>query len=72
MFLNDLMLYFIWNIKAILSRIVVGRTLNSSIKKISKSGVYCPEEIIPCEPFFKELEKRNINIKKEIKSKDEK
>jgi lysine 6-dehydrogenase len=33
---------------------------------IIKKGVYCPEEIVPCEPFFKELSKRNIEIKKEI------
>jgi lysine 6-dehydrogenase len=29
---------------------------------IQKRGVFCPEEIIPPEPFFKELKKRGINI----------
>ncbi len=33
---------------------------------ITKKGVYCPEEIVPCEIFFDELKKRNIMIKKEI------
>lgn len=36
-------------------------------KIITKSGVYCPEEIVPSEQFFIELAKRGINIKKEIK-----
>ena len=35
--------------------------------KISKRGVFCSEEIVPCDSFFKELEKRGIKIKKEIK-----
>lgn len=34
---------------------------------IKKYGVFCSEEIVPCKPFFKELEKRKIQIKKEIK-----
>jgi lysine 6-dehydrogenase len=33
---------------------------------ITKRGVYCPEEIVPCEEFFIELAKRGINIKKEF------
>jgi len=37
-------------------------------KIISKRGVYCPEEIVPCKKFFNELNKRNINIEREIKS----
>ena len=36
-------------------------------KIINKNGVYCPEEIIPSEPFFNELAKREINITKEYK-----
>ena len=32
---------------------------------INKRGVFCSEEIVPCKPFFKELEKRNILIDKE-------
>ncbi|MCJ2513026.1 MAG: saccharopine dehydrogenase NADP-binding domain-containing protein [Candidatus Thermoplasmatota archaeon] len=35
-------------------------------KIISKRGVYCPEEIVPCEQFFLELAKRGINIIKEF------
>ena len=31
---------------------------------IDKKGVFCPEEIVPCKPFFDELMKRNIVIKK--------
>jgi len=34
---------------------------------ITKRGVYCPEEIIPCKKFFNELSRRNINILKEYK-----
>jgi len=34
---------------------------------ITKRGVYCPEEIIPCKKFFNELNRRNINILKEYK-----
>jgi len=34
---------------------------------ISEPGVYGCEEIVPCSPFFKELQKRNILINKEIK-----
>jgi lysine 6-dehydrogenase len=33
---------------------------------ITKRGVYCPEEIVPCKQFFIELAKRGINIKKEF------
>ncbi|KYK24114.1 hypothetical protein AYK24_06805 [Thermoplasmatales archaeon SG8-52-4] len=33
---------------------------------INKSGVFGCEEIVPCHPFFKELEKRDIKIKKDI------
>lgn len=29
---------------------------------IALSGVFCPEEIVPCQPFFKELEARGIHI----------
>jgi len=35
---------------------------------IKERGVFCPEEIVPCKPFFEELEKRNIQIKKKIKT----
>ena len=31
---------------------------------INKHGVFCPEEIVPCKPFFKELKKRGIHINK--------
>jgi lysine 6-dehydrogenase len=31
---------------------------------INRNGVFCPEEVVPCDPFFKELEKRKIKIKK--------
>jgi len=34
---------------------------------IKKRGVFCQEEIVPPDPFFKELEKRDINIKREMK-----
>jgi lysine 6-dehydrogenase len=34
--------------------------------KIKKYGVYCPHEIVPCKPFFNELEKRNIRINKKL------
>ena len=34
---------------------------------IKKRGVFCSEEIIPCKLFFKELKKRDINIKIEEK-----
>ena len=34
---------------------------------IEDRGVFCSEEIVSCEPFFKELEKRNIKIQKAIK-----
>ena len=33
---------------------------------IKEHGVFGSEEIVPCEPFFKELEKRNIKIIKKI------
>lgn len=33
---------------------------------ITKKGVFCQEEIVPCKSFFDELEKRNIIINKEI------
>lgn len=36
-------------------------------EKITKRGVFCSEEIVPCQPFFNELKKRNIIINKEIK-----
>jgi len=35
---------------------------------INKSGVYCPHEIVLCKPFFKDLKRRNIIIKKNITS----
>ncbi len=34
---------------------------------IKERGVFGCEEIVPCSPFFKELRKRDIKIKKEIK-----
>lgn len=34
--------------------------------KIDKNGVFGCEEIVPCSSFFKELEKRDIKIKKDI------
>jgi len=34
---------------------------------INKPGVFCSEEIIPCKPFFNELDKRDIKIHKETK-----
>lgn len=34
---------------------------------IKDSGVFCSEEIVPCKPFFEELEKRNIKIDKKIR-----
>jgi len=34
---------------------------------ITRKGVFCPEEIVPPNPFFEELEKRDIQIKREIK-----
>jgi lysine 6-dehydrogenase len=34
---------------------------------IKERGVFCSEEIIPCKPFFEELKKREIQIKKKIK-----
>jgi lysine 6-dehydrogenase len=33
---------------------------------IKQHGVFCPEEIIPCKPFFDELKKRQIIIHKKI------
>ncbi len=33
---------------------------------IKERGVFCCEEIVPCKPFFEELEKRDIKIKKRI------
>jgi len=35
---------------------------------IKENGVLCSEKIIPCKPFFDELKKRNIIIKKFIKN----
>jgi len=34
---------------------------------INKKGVFCPEEIIPCDLFFNELKKRGIMLSKEYK-----
>ena len=34
---------------------------------ISRRGVFCPDEIVPCTVFFEELKKRDIQIKKERK-----
>ena len=34
--------------------------------KILKRGVFCSEEIVPCQTFFDELKKRDILIKKKI------
>jgi lysine 6-dehydrogenase len=36
--------------------------------KITKRGVFTPEEIIPTDIFLKELRKRNININKTVKT----
>jgi len=33
---------------------------------IKEKGVFCSEEIVPCNSFFEELEKRNIHIEKTI------
>ena len=33
---------------------------------IDKKGVFCPEEAVPCKPFFEEISKRNIKIKKTV------
>lgn len=41
---------------------IIAQMINNGT--INKSGVYNSEEIVPCEIFFKELEKRNIIIKK--------
>ena len=35
-------------------------------KQISNHGVYCPHEIVPCKPFFKEIKKRSIIINKKL------
>ena len=35
---------------------------------ITKRGVFCSEEIVPCQPFFGELEKRGICISKQMSS----
>jgi lysine 6-dehydrogenase len=35
---------------------------------IKERGVFCCEEIVPCKPFFDELKKRNIQIKKKIET----
>jgi lysine 6-dehydrogenase len=35
---------------------------------ITSHGVFCPEEIVPCKPFFDELKKRHIIIKKHIRN----
>lgn len=34
---------------------------------IKQHGVFCPEEIVPCKPFFEELKKRHIIIHKIIR-----
>ena len=36
-------------------------------REINKNGVFGCEEIVPCSTFFKELEKRDIKIKKDIR-----
>jgi lysine 6-dehydrogenase len=41
---------------------IIAQMINNSI--INESGVFTNEEIVPCKIFFKELEKRNIIIKK--------
>jgi saccharopine dehydrogenase-like NADP-dependent oxidoreductase len=33
---------------------------------IKERGVFCSEEIVPCKPFFDELKKRDIIIKKNV------
>ncbi|MDH7517739.1 MAG: saccharopine dehydrogenase C-terminal domain-containing protein, partial [Candidatus Thermoplasmatota archaeon] len=33
---------------------------------IKERGVFCPEEIVPCKPFFGELRKRDIFISKKV------
>lgn len=35
---------------------------------IKERGVFCPEEIVPCIPFFEELNKRDIKIESQYKS----
>jgi saccharopine dehydrogenase-like NADP-dependent oxidoreductase len=30
--------------------------------QIKTPGSYAPEDIVPCEPFFKELRKRNMEV----------
>ena len=44
---------------------IIAQMINRGI--IKDPGVFGCEEIVPCAPFFKELKKRNIIIKKEIK-----
>lgn len=36
---------------------------------IDKKGVFSPEEVVPCKPFFRELKKRGIEISKRIEVK---
>ena len=35
-------------------------------KIIDKNGVFCPHDIVPCKPFFNELIKRKIKLKKKL------
>ena len=44
---------------------IIAQMIESS--KITRQGVFGCEEIVPCSPFFKELEKRDIMIQREIK-----
>lgn len=37
-------------------------------KLITKHGVFCPHEIVPCKPFFTEIKKRDIKIEKKLTS----
>ena len=43
---------------------ITAQMIASSI--IDNRGVFCSEEIVPCKPFFEELEKRDIKINKKI------
>jgi saccharopine dehydrogenase-like NADP-dependent oxidoreductase len=44
---------------------IIAQMIESGI--ITKHGVFGCEEIVPCSPFFKEIEKRDIRIKRDIR-----
>jgi lysine 6-dehydrogenase len=44
---------------SIIAQMIENRTIN-------QNGVFCPEEIVPCKPFFYELQKRGIKINMEF------